>query len=194
MIGAKAIILVTSLAAKTKVEKPNEKYLNHQFIYRRFFKMHKIRYLDEHFEEILISLLLILISFVMMFQVIMRYVFNMSLTWSEELTRFSFIWSAFLSIGYCIKKGVELKIDIIYQSFLDSTKRTLDIIVSIIMILFYGYALYFSFEVVKISLLDKQTSPAMRLPMYFIYFSTVIGFFLALLRSIQVLLKKQRSK
>ena len=40
-----------------------------------------------------------------------RQILNASLSWSEELTRYLFIWSAFISISYCIKKWISIKID-----------------------------------------------------------------------------------
>ena len=46
--------------------------------------MRFLKWLDEHFEEYILSGLLVVISVVMMLQVIMRYVFNASLSWAEE--------------------------------------------------------------------------------------------------------------
>lgn len=63
-----------------------------------------INWLNEHLEEYVLCNLLAVISIVMMLQVIMRYVFNASLTWAEELCRYAFIWSAFVSIGFTIRE------------------------------------------------------------------------------------------
>ena len=64
-----------------------------------------LKWLDEHFEEYILSGLLIVIAVVMMLQVIMRYVFNASLSWAEEASRYAFVWSALVSIGYSIKEN-----------------------------------------------------------------------------------------
>ena len=50
-------------------------------------------------------------------QIFCRFVLNNSLTWSEELARFMFIWSTFLSIGFCLKEGISLKIDTLISLF-----------------------------------------------------------------------------
>ena len=63
-----------------------------------------LRWLDDHLEEFLMAVLLLLITVIISYSVVMRYVFNDSPTWAEEITRFFFIWSAFLSIGLCIRR------------------------------------------------------------------------------------------
>ena len=63
-----------------------------------------IRWLDDNLEEALLIALLVTMTLLMGLQVFSRYILNASLSWSEELTRYLFIWSGFLSISYCIKK------------------------------------------------------------------------------------------
>ena len=64
-----------------------------------------IRWLDDNLEEALLIALLVMMTLLMGLQVFSRYILNASLSWSEELTRYLFIWSGFLSISYCIKKS-----------------------------------------------------------------------------------------
>ncbi len=71
--------------------------------------MKVLKWLDEHLEEALLVVFLVVMCLLTGFQVFMRKVLNSSLTWSEELNRFCYIWSGFLSIGYCIKKGSRKK-------------------------------------------------------------------------------------
>ena len=37
-------------------------------------------------------------------QVVMRYVFHSSLTWSEEMARYLFVWLVYFSVAYTAKK------------------------------------------------------------------------------------------
>ena len=62
-----------------------------------------LRWIDDYLEEYISLILLAIISCVMMIQIIMRYVFNSSLTWAEELCRYSFIWIAFLELDTPLK-------------------------------------------------------------------------------------------
>ena len=63
--------------------------------------MRLIKWLDEHLEETLMVILLIVIACVTMIQVIVRKVpWLTSLTWAEEFCRFMWIWSVFISLPY----------------------------------------------------------------------------------------------
>lgn len=50
-----------------------------------------IHWLDANLEEFLLVILLVAMTFIMGIQVFCRYALGMSLSWSEELTRYIFI-------------------------------------------------------------------------------------------------------
>ena len=62
-----------------------------------------IRWLDANLEEFIWVLLLVPMTVIMGIQGFCRYALSMSLTWSEELTRYLFIWCGFISVSYCSK-------------------------------------------------------------------------------------------
>ena len=43
-------------------------------------------------------------------QVVMRVVFQSSLTWSEEMSRFAFVWFAFLGASYAARLGAHNRV------------------------------------------------------------------------------------
>ena len=70
-----------------------------------------LRWLDNYLEEVIMIVLLICMVIVMGVQVAARYIFNQSLSWSEELTQYMFVWATFISISYCVKKRISIKIE-----------------------------------------------------------------------------------
>ena len=61
--------------------------------------MKVVKWLDEHMEEFLLVILLVVIACVSLLQVIIRKIpWIPSLTWAEEFCRFCWIWSVFLSL------------------------------------------------------------------------------------------------
>ena len=144
-----------------------------------------VKWLDEHFEEYILSGLLIVVAVVMMLQVIMRYVFNASLSWAEEASRYAFVWSALVSIGYTIKENSILKVDTLVESLPVGLKHILVILINLSVTLFFGYLFVNSIPAVQRVVMTGQTSPALKIPLSWIYFAAIAGFFLATVRSVQ---------
>jgi TRAP-type transport system small permease protein len=48
-------------------------------------------------------------------QVLLRYGFNLSIDWADELSRMAFVWSIFLAIPLGVRQGAHIGIDIVVQ-------------------------------------------------------------------------------
>ena len=68
-------------------------------------------WLNDSLEEFLMVASLILMTLIMGIQVFSRYVLGASLSWSEELTRYIFVWAGFLSVSFCTKRCISIKIE-----------------------------------------------------------------------------------
>ena len=143
-------------------------------------------YLEENLEEILMVILLVALSLVMIAQVVARYVFQAGFTWAEEFCRYCFVYSGMLSAGYCIRKGVGLRVDALYGFFPQLLKTIIDVAGKILVTLVYAYMAYGS-----ISLIANTTSisTAMQLPMQYVYAAIPLGMGLGAIRGVQDLVK-----
>lgn len=146
-----------------------------------------LRWLNKYLEEFLMTILLFLITAIITYSVTMRYIFNDSPTWAEEITRFFFIWSAFLSIGLCIKLQTSIRIDILLAALSPRRSSVLLAAVNIFVICVMVYWLKGAVTVTKTLMDSGQTSPALLVPMWMVYGSSVVGFVLAIFRSAQQL-------
>ncbi|MGG0717057.1 TRAP transporter small permease [Robertmurraya massiliosenegalensis] len=141
-------------------------------------------WLDKHLEEVFMVVFLALIVILMTVQVFMRYVLGNSLSWSDELIRYAFIWFVFLGIGYGIRTQSHLKIDIL-EIAVPSFKKMLIAIQDIFIFLFCVYMILPSVNGINLLISTGQTSPALGIDMYIVYLSLLIGFVLAMFRLIQ---------
>ncbi|AVQ22833.1 TRAP transporter small permease [Fusobacterium nucleatum subsp. nucleatum ATCC 23726] len=153
-----------------------------------------LKALDDYLEETILLILLVLMTCIMGIQIVSRYVFQNSLTWSEELVRYMFVWSAFLGIPFCIKHGLSIKVDQFRNLFPIPLQKALMYIDKIIIFLLFLVLFIYSFSVVKASYLSGQTSPAMQLPIWMVQISVTVSSLLSMIRSIQNFLNLVRGR
>lgn len=153
-----------------------------------------LKAIDDYLEETILLILLVLMTCIMGIQIVSRYIFQNSLTWSEELVRYMFVWSAFLGIPFCIKHGLSIKVDQFRNLFPIPLQKVLMYIDKIIIFLLFLVLFIYSFTVVKATYLSGQTSPAMQLPMWTVQISVTVSSLLSMIRSIQNLSHLVRGK
>ena len=148
--------------------------------------MKVLKWLDEHFEETLLVVLLILISCVQLVQVIFRNIpFISSLKWSEEFCRFCWIWTVFLSLPYTIRKGNMLQVSVLVDLFPRTLRGVFRILVEVVVTAAMALMGYHSIAVVRGIVASGETSPSMLWPMWVVYSVLLIGFFLGVVRGVQ---------
>ncbi|WP_010254066.1 TRAP transporter small permease [Treponema primitia] len=154
--------------------------------------MSAVKWLDKYFEETLLIIFLVIITFLTGLQVFMRYVLNASLTWSEELNRYSQVWSGFLCVGYCIKKSCDIKIDMFTLMLPKIVRKILNLAISLISIVLFAIFTKAAWGIIEKILVSGQTSAALKLPMQYLYGAPLVGFGLGFLRLIQSIIRQFR--
>ncbi|MBQ3447463.1 MAG: TRAP transporter small permease [Synergistaceae bacterium] len=151
------------------------------------------KWLDEHFEEVLMVIFLILIACVMMLQVIVRKLPGVQpLTWAEEFSRFMWIMSVFISLPYTIRKSNMLRVSVVLDLLPQKLRKVINLCVDVIVGACMALLAYHSIECLKWSAGEMlvgakaETSPAMNWPMWWLYACGVFGFALGTLRAVQM--------
>lgn len=144
-----------------------------------------LRWLEKNAEETFLCILLIIMSLVMFVQVIARFVFSNSLSWSEELTRYLFVWSTFVGISYCVRKRLTIQIELVADSLPEKIRTALLILVDVVQIVMFAYLVSPAYTYLSRTIDSGQTSAAMQIPMAYIYVAPFIGFILTVIRLAQ---------
>lgn len=113
------------------------------------------------------SLLMCSMAALIFVQVVARYVFQDSLTWSEEIGRYIFVWMSFLGMAVAIKAKAHVALDILLKSVQAKTKTALTILNAIFVSCFAVGIIYGGFLLVELGM--RQRSAALELPMQVIY-------------------------
>jgi len=111
-------------------------------------------------------------------QVIFRYLFNSPLFWSEELSRYCFVWIVFVGAAIAMKRGAHIGVDYFEMKLPSRFKNYLKIAINILIISFLVIIIYQSILVVIVNM--SQHSPAIRIPMGLIYLAIPVGLSLML--------------
>ena len=142
-------------------------------------------WVDENLEKVICMTLLTAFTIILFIQVIMRYVFNSSLPWSEELSRYMFIWMVYLGVSYGAKQMKHLKIEAFLSVFPKKWRPYVLILAEILTLVFAIYVIFSaSFMVQRIGRLGTK-STALQIPMQYVHAAPLVGFTLTAIRQVQ---------
>lgn len=145
-------------------------------------------------EGIILSLLLLAMLVVSSMQIIWRYVFQISLAWSEEVARYLFVWSVWIGAAYASKMSRHIRITFLKEAFPEHWGRFFDTISALVTILFCGLLCWLSLKITYIIAVNEQQSPALQLPMWIPYMAVPAGTALMAFRTLQTLAELYRKR
>jgi TRAP-type C4-dicarboxylate transport system permease small subunit len=134
-----------------------------------------IRFLDKHLEEIFISLAMGYFVTVTVLQIIFRFILRIPASWTEETAKYAFIWMTFVGSSLGAKIQSHIRVDM----FENSLKGLPRLIVNWLnQLIFLAFAVIMTVVGIGmcISLLSRpQLSPALKIPMQWIYAALPVG-------------------
>lgn len=133
-------------------------------------------------EEIILVTMFALMVVVIFVQVIMRYVFHSSLTWSEELGKFLFVWISWLGISIGEKRGEHIKITMLTDKLNVKWQHIFNLISESIVIAICAVTVYYS----AIMALQSTTIhyAGIHISVFWGYLAVVVGCAVMILRAL----------
>ena len=147
--------------------------------------MKKVIQFYNKFEEIFLVVLLIIMVILIFVQVVMRYVFNSSLSWSEELARILFIWVSWIGISLGQKKGEHIKITMVTDKLKGNAKTIMLLVADICTIAILAVLCVKGLEVVSQTMGLGAAMPATGCPKWLVYSAVPVSCFLMAVRVIK---------
>lgn len=134
-------------------------------------------------EEIILVSSLVLNVIIVFMQVIMRYFFNTSLSWSEELSRYIFIWQVWLGSSIAFVDDQHIRVDLIFSIFKsEKSQRILHLIINIIWFSFNVFLVYVGIKLLGSMSARNALSSGMRLPLVYVYAALPVSSFILAIR------------
>lgn len=121
-------------------------------------------------------LLFIYIVFAILLQVFGRYFANyvdLSIEWTEESARFAQVWLILLGSGIAMRERMHVSVDILLKLLPQSIQKIMVALTSVMAFGFLYIAITHSFRLIRIGAM--QTSPALDLPMHWVFLALPVG-------------------
>lgn len=148
--------------------------------------MKRIAHIYNKFEEYVLVISIVFTVSIIFYQVIMRFIFNDSPSWTEEIARYVFIWQIWLGASAGLKDGkhirLELLPDVLKKKHL---YKTVSIIELIVLLAWIGLTIFLTvggIEFVQGIAARNAVSSGMRIPLVFVYAALPVTCFIATLR------------
>lgn len=136
----------------------------------------------DNFEEYFCVWSLAIMTVLVFIQVIMRYVFQNSLSWSEELARYIFLWLSWIGASYAVKERSHFRVEMFADLFKGKTRKVFELFV---LLTWFGFCLFLAYQgslITRHLITRGQISAAMEIPMAWPYASVPVGSALMALR------------
>ena len=137
-------------------------------------------------------LLMAVMSILGVFQVVGRMV-GVVPSWTEEAIRFLFIWASCVGAAIGIKAHIHIGIDVIVNLLPFVARKVVDIVVQLGLMGFDVFIIKFGFDMVARTM--TQASPALRLPMAYVYLAVpvmgILGLYYSIFEIVQIVRAKK---
>jgi len=106
-------------------------------------------------------------------QVLFRYIFRLSLAWSEELARYLFLWLASIAAAYAFKTKSHFAVRFLVDRL---GKKSQNLIGTLVVFIVSGFLVIFIWKSVEYTIgMANQVSPSIQMSMAIPYSSVVVG-------------------
>ncbi|WP_372880411.1 TRAP transporter small permease [Psychromonas sp.] len=140
----------------------------------------------DNLESYLCRALLLTFVTILFAQILSREILGYSITWSEELSVYLFVWFVFLGSSYAAKLSAHNRVTFQYKWLPAKVCTLFEFISDLLWVAFNSYFIYLSYDFVfnRMNLFWK--SQTLGIPMKYIYLILPIAFTLMTIRIIQV--------
>ncbi|MDI5933483.1 TRAP transporter small permease [Halomonas kalidii] len=127
---------------------------------------------------ILAVLALLAIAGTVLLQIAARLFLPFSLAWTEELSRYLFIYMVALSVGVVLRRHRNVSVELFHHHLGPRARAAYQALIGLLIAGFAGVVLPYAWQYAQNG--AWQTSPTLKVPMLYIFFSTVVMFALLL--------------
>jgi TRAP-type C4-dicarboxylate transport system permease small subunit len=123
--------------------------------------------------EALVAALVTMMVVAGVLQIVNRFVFNISLSWSEELQRYLHIWIVFLAVPIGYRRGAHIGMNMLFDHLPRPARHALVLLQELLWLLLALSIAWFATRIMVVA--QSQTSSSLGVTMDKVYLAQVIG-------------------
>ena len=118
-----------------------------------------------------VSVLLLLAMFIVfMIQIVSRYVLNLPIGWTHEISVVLWIWLVLFGASFIVRDSEEMRFDLVYASVGDWARRIMALITAVVLVALFALGLPAAFDYVTFMKVEKTAYLGIRFDwLYSIY-------------------------
>ncbi len=141
--------------------------------------------LDQNGERYLMLGFYCMIVFVIVMEVVRRFVLNFSSIWGEEVARFSFIYLGWIGASFAVKERAHIRFDTLITLVPTRWTGYVYLFGDVATMLFAGFAIYWSMQSVASALRFDSVTPGLGIGTFWFLLAVPLGFGMMTVRLIQ---------
>lgn len=137
------------------------------------------------FEDWTLFVAVMMALLALFFNVVLRYGFNYTLAWSEELVREVIIYTTFIGLSAAIKNRSMIKIDALVN-LVPKLKIPLTYFSNLVTMIFAAMMIYYGWKMAALQVMTNQKTIIMEIPLVYLYAILPVMGVAMFIRTIQV--------
>jgi len=145
----------------------------------------KITWFYNNFEEVSSAFLLTCVIVFLFIQVFFRYIVGRSIPWTEELSRFCFLWMVYLCTSFVAKEGKHIRVTAQFKIFPHKIQSLMIIIADLIWMAFNVVVVIEGFKLYQQMAEFPLISPVLDWNIKYVVLIIPIAFIMQIIRTIE---------
>lgn len=134
-------------------------------------------------EDIVAAAFLTVTTVLVIINIIMRYILNSGIVWTEEVATGCFVWSVFIGAAAVFKHRGHVGVDLVVKALPETARKAVTAVTDIILVVLNGYMSYLAVLYIRTSY--TKMTPVLGVSSAYISSSVLIAFVLMTLYSVK---------
>lgn len=142
--------------------------------------------LDHHLEECLVGVALVVMSSLVFLQVVMRYLFQAPMSWSDEVAVYCMVWSVYLAASWAVRERAHIRVMNFIHLFPNAVQLALVCLSDLVWFLCSAFIFWQGILLQQSMWTSTYESPVLGIDQKWPYMIIAVGFGLMMFRILQV--------